>query len=363
MGSLDRALGLRPDPQPVGPRPHPRRLRRRLGGGGRGVRGAARGRHRHRRLDPAAGRRHRHGRRQADVRRGVPLRPGRALVLAGPGRALRPHRPGRRAAARDHRRPRPARLDLDRRRRSRRSSRPPAARTSPACASASSSSSAARATRPASMQRFHEAVELLSELGAEVVEVDCPHFEYALPAYYLIVPSECSSNLARFDAMRYGLRVGDDGTASAEDVMSLTRDGGLRRRGQAAHHARHLRAVQRLLRRLLRPGAEGAHPRSRATSTRRSTQADVLVSPTTPTTAFRIGERVDDPMAMYLADLCTIPSNLAGNAVDVAAGGPRARGRPAGRPADDGPADGRRPALPGGRRARGRAAPTGGATC
>ena len=55
---------------------------------------------------------------------------------------------------------------------------------------------------------------LLVELGAEVVEVSCPHFEYALPAYYLILPSECSSNLARFDAMRYGLRVGDDGTAA-----------------------------------------------------------------------------------------------------------------------------------------------------
>src|SRR5690606_34697109 len=62
--------------------------------------------------------------------------------------------------------------------------------------------------------------------GAEVVEVSCPHFEYALPAYYLIAPSECSSNLARFDGVRYGLRVGDDGQRSLEEVMSLTREAG-----------------------------------------------------------------------------------------------------------------------------------------
>jgi aspartyl-tRNA(Asn)/glutamyl-tRNA(Gln) amidotransferase subunit A len=73
---------------------------------------------------------------------------------------------------------------------------------------------------------FDAAVETLRGLGAEVVEVSCPHFTYALPAYYLIAPSEASSNLARFDAMRYGLRVGDDGTAGAEQVMALTREAG-----------------------------------------------------------------------------------------------------------------------------------------
>ena len=143
-----------------------------------------------------------------------------------------------------------------------------------ACGSAWSRSSAATATSPACSPRFDEAVELLESLGAEVVEVSCPHFDYALPAYYLIAPSECSSNLARFDAMRYGLRVGDDGTRSAEEVMALTREAGLRRRGQAPHHPRHLRAVQRLLRRLLRPGAEGPHadrPRLRRRRSSRST--------------------------------------------------------------------------------------------
>ncbi len=76
------------------------------------------------------------------------------------------------------------------------------------------------------LARFNETVELLESLGAKITEVSCPHFSYALPAYYLIAPSECSSNLARFDAMRYGLRIGDDGEASAEDVMSLTRAAG-----------------------------------------------------------------------------------------------------------------------------------------
>ena len=79
---------------------------------------------------------------------------------------------------------------------------------------------------PGVEQRFSEAVGVLEGLGAEVVEVSCPHFVYALPAYYLIMPSEVSSNLARFDAMRYGLRVGDDGEASAEAVMAATREAG-----------------------------------------------------------------------------------------------------------------------------------------
>ncbi|MSO24982.1 MAG: Asp-tRNA(Asn)/Glu-tRNA(Gln) amidotransferase subunit GatA, partial [Candidatus Planktophila sp.] len=77
--------------------------------------------------------------------------------------------------------------------------------------------------------RFDESLQVLASLGAEIVEVDCPNFEYALAAYYLIAPSECSSNLARFDAMRYGLRTGDAAGASAEAVMSATRDAGFGR--------------------------------------------------------------------------------------------------------------------------------------
>ncbi|MCG6499666.1 Asp-tRNA(Asn)/Glu-tRNA(Gln) amidotransferase subunit GatA [Kitasatospora sp. A2-31] len=163
------------------------------------------------------------------------------------------------------------------------------------------------------MQRFHESVELLRELGAEVVEVSCPSFTLALPAYYLIAPSEASSNLARFDAMRYGLRVGDDGTRSAEDVTALTREAGfgpeVKRRiilGTYALSSGYYDAYY------------GSAQKVRTLISRDFDAAfagvDVLVSPTTPTTAFPIGERADDPMAMYLADLCTIPSNLAGNA-------------------------------------------------
>jgi aspartyl-tRNA(Asn)/glutamyl-tRNA(Gln) amidotransferase subunit A len=163
------------------------------------------------------------------------------------------------------------------------------------------------------LARFGEAVGLLESLGAKVTEVSCPHFSYALPAYYLIAPSECSSNLARFDAMRYGLRVGDDGTRSAEEVMSLTREQGfgaeVKRRimlgtyalSSGYYDAYYGKAQQ--VRTLIIKDFEAAFE-----------QVDVLVSPTTPTTAFPLGERVDDPMAMYLADLCTIPSNMAGNA-------------------------------------------------
>jgi aspartyl-tRNA(Asn)/glutamyl-tRNA(Gln) amidotransferase subunit A len=76
------------------------------------------------------------------------------------------------------------------------------------------------------LESFNAAVEQLRSLGAEVSEVSCPHFDHALAAYYLILPSEVSSNLARFDGMRYGLRVGDDGTHSAEEVMAITRAAG-----------------------------------------------------------------------------------------------------------------------------------------
>ncbi|HZB30783.1 MAG TPA: Asp-tRNA(Asn)/Glu-tRNA(Gln) amidotransferase subunit GatA [Streptosporangiaceae bacterium] len=167
--------------------------------------------------------------------------------------------------------------------------------------------------QPGVLNRYQEAVDLLESLGAKVVEISCPHFAYALPAYYLIAPSECSSNLARFDAMRYGLRVGDDGTRSAAEVMSLTRAAGfgaeVKRRimlgtyalSSGYYDAYYGKAQQ--VRTLINRDFDAAFE-----------QVDVLVSPTTPTTAFPIGERVDDPMAMYLADLCTIPSDLAGNA-------------------------------------------------
>ncbi|MDX6257444.1 MAG: aspartyl-tRNA(Asn)/glutamyl-tRNA(Gln) amidotransferase subunit [Frankiales bacterium] len=161
-------------------------------------------------------------------------------------------------------------------------------------------------------QRFAEAVELLSSLGAEVVEVSCPSFSYALPAYYLIAPSEASSNLARFDGMRFGLRVGDDGAHSAEEVMALTRAAGF-----GAEVKRRIMLGTYALSSGYYDAYYGQAQKVRTLITRdfaaAFAQVDVLISPTTPTTAFPIGERADDPMAMYLADLCTIPSNLAGN--------------------------------------------------
>ena len=163
------------------------------------------------------------------------------------------------------------------------------------------------------LRSFEAAVEQLRALGAEVVEVSCPAFTYALPAYYLIAPSECSSNLARFDAMRYGLRVGDDGEHSAEEVMSLTRE-----KGFGAEVKRRIMLGTYALSSGYYDAYYGSAQKVRTLISRDFDSAfekvDVLVSPTTPTTAFKIGERVDDPMAMYLADLCTIPSNLAGNA-------------------------------------------------
>jgi aspartyl-tRNA(Asn)/glutamyl-tRNA(Gln) amidotransferase subunit A len=160
---------------------------------------------------------------------------------------------------------------------------------------------------------FTDAVRMLTKLGADVVEVSCPSFSYALPAYYLIAPSEASSNLARFDAMRYGLRVGDDGSHSTDEVMSLTREVGfgpeVKRRIMIGTHALSAGSIDALY---------GKAQRARTLIVRDFTAAfegvDVLVSPTTPTTAFKLGERADDPLAMYLADLCTIPTNLAGNA-------------------------------------------------
>jgi aspartyl-tRNA(Asn)/glutamyl-tRNA(Gln) amidotransferase subunit A len=167
--------------------------------------------------------------------------------------------------------------------------------------------------QPGVLRAFDLAVSQLRELGAEIVEVSCPAFDHALPAYYLIAPSECSSNLARFDGMRYGLRVGDDGTRSAEEVMSLTREAGfgpeVKRRIMlgtyalsAGYYDAYYGQAQKVRTLIIRDFAAAFE------------QADVLISPTAPSTAFRIGERVDDPLAMYRSDLCTIPSNLAGNA-------------------------------------------------
>jgi aspartyl-tRNA(Asn)/glutamyl-tRNA(Gln) amidotransferase subunit A len=161
------------------------------------------------------------------------------------------------------------------------------------------------------LARFQESVDLMVKAGAEVVEVSCPHFVHALATYYLILPAEASSNLAKFDAMRYGLRVVPEGNPSAEEVMRATRDAGfgdeVKRRiilGTYALSSGYYDAYYgqaQKVRTLITRDFEAAFA-----------QADVLVSPTAPTTAFRLGEKLDDPLAMYLNDLATIPANLSG---------------------------------------------------
>ena len=224
--------------------------------------------------------------------------------------------------------------------------------------------------QPGVMTRFTESVELLVEAGAEVVEVSCPSFVHAMAAYYLILPAEASSNLAKFDAMRYGLRVLPEGVdnPSAEEVMRASRDAGfgdeVKRRiilGTYALSSGYYDAYYgqaQKVRTLISRDFEAAFE-----------QVDVLVSPTAPTTAFKLGEKLDDPIAMYLNDLATIPANLSGvPGISVPSGladedglpdrlpgpGPRARRRaglprrrragvPPGRPL------GRQPAGPGAR--------------
>ena len=159
--------------------------------------------------------------------------------------------------------------------------------------------------------RFNEALEALLSAGAESVEVSAPSFEYALAAYYLIAPSEASSNLARFDSMRYGIRIGDDGSRSAEEVMKMTREVGFGKEVKrriilgtyalsSGYYDAYYGSAQKV-RTLIKRDYEAAFAK-----------VDVLVSPTCPTTAFKIGEKSDDPVAMYLNDVCTIPVNLAG---------------------------------------------------
>lgn len=167
--------------------------------------------------------------------------------------------------------------------------------------------------QPGVQAAFDRAVEQLAQAGAEVVEVACPSFRHGIAAYYLVMPSEVSSNLARFDAMRYGLRVAPDGTPdpSAEQVMSASRDAGfgdeVKRRIvlgtyalSSGYYDAYYGSAQKVRTLIARDFAAAFE------------QVDVLVSPTAPTTAWRLGEKSDDPLAMYLEDVCTIPANLAG---------------------------------------------------
>ncbi len=164
---------------------------------------------------------------------------------------------------------------------------------------------------PDIVARFQESLALLQDAGAEIVEVSCPSFVHALAAYYLILPSEASSNLARFDAMRYGLRVTPDGDPSAETVMAASRDAGfgaeVKRRiilGTYALSSGYYDAYY--------GSAQKVRTLIAADFAKAFGAADVLASPTSPTTAFKFGDKLDDPLAMYAQDVATIPANLAG---------------------------------------------------
>ena len=157
--------------------------------------------------------------------------------------------------------------------------------------------------------RVYEAAEALAAAGAKVDEVRVPEFAYGLSAYYLIAPAEASSNLARYDGVRYGLRIDADDAAA---MNTATRTAGfgaeVKRRimlGTYALSAGYYDAYYAQAQRV-RTMVMQAFERAYAS-------VDVLLGATAPTTAFALGAKVDDPMAMYMNDVCTIPSNLSGH--------------------------------------------------
>ncbi|AFY90603.1 Asp-tRNA(Asn)/Glu-tRNA(Gln) amidotransferase subunit GatA [Chroococcidiopsis thermalis] len=162
---------------------------------------------------------------------------------------------------------------------------------------------------PAVEQAVNKAIEQLKQLGAEIKEVSCPRFRYGLPTYYIIAPSEASANLARYDGVKYGLRVPD--AENLIDMYARTRAMGfgkeVKRRimvgtyalSAGYYDAYYLKAQK--VRTLIKQDFETAFG-----------QVDVLVTPTVPMTAFKAGEKTDDPLSMYLTDLMTITVNLAG---------------------------------------------------
>ena len=165
--------------------------------------------------------------------------------------------------------------------------------------------------QPGVAASFRESLSLLEANGAEIVEISTPHFEYGVAAYYLILPAEASSNLAKFDSVRFGLRVTPEGGATVEDVMSATREAGfgdeVKRRIilgtyalSAGYYDAYYGSAQKV-RTLIQQDFANAFA-----------DVDVIATPSAPTTAFKIGERIDDPLQMYLNDVTTIPANLAG---------------------------------------------------
>ena len=159
-------------------------------------------------------------------------------------------------------------------------------------------------------ESFRAALAAMEAQGAEIVEISAPHFEYGVAAYYLILPAEASSNLAKFDSVRFGMRVDVPG-GTVEDVMARTRDAGfgegVKRRIilgtyalSAGYYDAYYGSAQKVRTLIQRDFADAF------------AQVDVIATPSAPTTAFKLGEKIDDPLQMYLNDVTTIPANLAG---------------------------------------------------
>lgn len=160
-------------------------------------------------------------------------------------------------------------------------------------------------------ESFQQTLATLREAGAEITTVECPHMPYALHAYYLIVPSEVSSNLARFDGVRYGKRVVPEGGGTIAEVMAATRAAGFgdeaKRRIILGTYALSAGYVDAYYGRAQRVRTLVIQDLQKAFE-----QVDVMISPTTPTVAVKLGEQLENPLSMYLNDVVTIPANLAG---------------------------------------------------
>jgi len=163
-------------------------------------------------------------------------------------------------------------------------------------------------TAPEIVALWERGIEMMKAAGASIVEVSLPHTKYALPAYYIVAPAECSSNLARYDGVRYGLRVpGKDLTEMYEGTRARGFGKEVRRRimigtyvlsaGYYDAYYKKAQQVRGLIARDFREAFE---------------KCDVLLTPTAPTAAFAAGEKMDDPVTMYLNDMFTIPASMAG---------------------------------------------------
>jgi aspartyl-tRNA(Asn)/glutamyl-tRNA(Gln) amidotransferase subunit A len=165
-------------------------------------------------------------------------------------------------------------------------------------------------SQPGVRARFEESLRRLEKLGAALEEISLPSFVHGIPAYYLIAPAECSSNLARYDGVRYGRR------AEGDDIVRMTSR--TREEGFGAEVKRRIMLGTYALSAGYYDAYYGKAQKVRTLIVRdlerAYSQVDLIVTPTSPTTAFKIGERADDPLAMYLSDIFTVPVNLAGNA-------------------------------------------------